>query len=78
VFGKTCDRCDKPNHFAIKCCSGKNVKTVEGNNEVDDMPMDPKTSDTSTIDDEVFPAQISQALDDLQYLTLQINSKGHV
>jgi len=73
----------KLTHFAKKCRSGKEVKAMEENDEVDtiDMPMDPKTSDTSTIDedgDEVFPVQTSQALDDLQYLTLQINSKGHV
>jgi len=52
------------------------VKAVEKNDEVDtiDMPMDPKTSDTNTIDedgDELFPAQTSQALDDSHYRLIQ-------
>jgi len=83
AFGKTCDKCHKLNHFAKKCRSGKDVKAVEENDEIDtiDMPADTKTTDTSTIDedaDEVFPAQTSHVLDDSQYITLQINSNGHV
>ena len=43
AFGKTCSKCHKLNHFAKKCRSGKEVKAVEENDEVDtiDMLMDP-------------------------------------
>ena len=84
AFGKTCNKCHKLNHFAKKFHSGKDVKAVEENDEVGtiDTPLDTKAVSMGMFDeegDEVFPAQVSvQALDDSQYLTLLVNSRGHV
>ena len=59
AYGKTCNHCHKPNHFAVKCRSrskGKQVNLLED-------------------EEETFPADISSvALDDNQLVTLKLES----
>jgi len=43
AFGKTFDKCHQLNHFAKKCCGGKDVKAVEENDEIDTIDI-PRTS----------------------------------
>ena len=33
AYGKTCNKCCKPNHFAAKCCSKSNTKSVKSVND---------------------------------------------
>ena len=60
AFGKLCNKCHKPNHFANKCRSTAvkgSVKLVDDNG------------------DEVFPTQIAAvSLDDSQFVTLKLKS----
>ena len=60
AFGKVCNRCRKPNHFAIKCRSSVangSVKMIDDSGE------------------EVFPTQIAAVgLDDSQFITLKLQS----
>ena len=64
AYGKICNKCAKPNHFAVKCRTkgketGKSIRAVE--NE-DDM-------------DEVFPIHVSVLqVDDSQLVTVQLQS----
>ena len=44
AFGKTCDKCHQLNHFAKKCCSSKDVKAVEENDDEIDTIDIPRTS----------------------------------
>ena len=62
AFGKLCNRCNKPNHFANKCRNTavrSSVRTIDGNV------------------DEVFPTQIvAVELDDSQFVTLKLASRN--
>ena len=66
AYGKTCNKCQKPNHFAAKCRSKvrverKFVKALDS----DDA-------------DEVFPMEVSTLqLDDSQYVTLKLESGNY-
>ena len=68
AFGKTCHKCQKPNHFASRCRS--KTKTTQrfvraiGNDE---------------LDDEVFPMDVSAVqLDDSQLVTLKLDSGNYL
>ena len=64
AYGKMCNRCLKPNHFAVRCRSGKAKPTRRQVQVIDDEDSD-----------EVFPTQISAVhLDDSQLVTLQLES----
>ena len=68
AYGKICNKCAKPNHFAVKCRTkgketGKSIRTVE---DEDDM-------------DEVFPTQVSVLqVDDSQLVTVQLQSGNYI
>ena len=64
AFGKVCNRCHKPNHFAKKC------RSTAGRGSV-------RTVDENT--DEVFPMQSATAgLDDSQLVTLKLPSGNFI
>ena len=63
AYGKTCSKCLKPNHFAVKCRS-KNKPTRRSIKAIDDDNAE-----------EVFPTQISAInLDDSQLVTLKLET----
>ena len=68
AYGKICNKCAKPNHFAVKCRTkgketGKSIRAVE---DEDDM-------------DEVFPTQVSVLqVDDSQLVTVQLQSGNYI
>ena len=68
AYGKTCSKCHKPNHFAVKC-RGKNspsVHTATGGEESGNA-------------DEVFQMHTTPtSLDNSQLLTLRLESGNHI
>ena len=67
AYGKTCNNCLKPNHFAAKCRSARNKHSQRH----------VKTLDEDA--DEVFPAQVSAVtLDDSQFVTLRLESGNYL
>ena len=63
AYGKTCNKCHKPNHFAAKCRSKTNakaVKAIEENNEIYQTNI-PGTN-----------------IDDSQFVTLQLESGNYL
>ena len=61
TYGKLCNRCHKPNHFASKCCSAESKTWVRS---IDDNDAD-----------EVFPAEVAALqLDDSNFITLKLKS----
>ena len=69
AYVKTCRKCHKPNHFAVKCRSRaapSTIRTVEDRQE-------PGSSD------ETFPMEVAMAtLDDSQFVTLRLKSGNHI
>ena len=67
AFGKVCNKCGKPNHFAAQCRSNtseshKNVQAIDDDNG-----------------DEVFPTQISAVVvDDSQLVTVRLESGNYL
>ena len=71
AFRKICRKCQKPNHFAIRCRSQKGKSTVRAVKE--NYSQD--TENTA----EIFPLQLSvHALDDSQFVTLRLESGSHI
>jgi len=74
AFGKTCNKCNKPNHFAIKCrtpTKSKGVSMVESDEEENGSGISAVTDDL----DEVFPTEVSAVgVDDSQLVTVQLES----
>ena len=61
AYGKTCNKCHKPNHFAVKCRS-KGTGTQKGVKTVDES-------------EEVYQAHVSGTpIDDSQFVTLKLES----
>ena len=69
AYGKTCRKCRKPNHFAVKCHSRaapSSVKAVEDRQE-------PGSAD------ETFLMEVAMVtLDDSQFVTLRLKSGNHI
>ena len=63
AYGKICNKCLKPNHFAVKCRSARS-KGAQGH-------IKALEEDT----DEVFPTQVAAvSLDDAQFVSLRLES----
>ena len=63
AFGKTCNKCHKPNHFAIKCRSKQANRSVKA---IDDS-------------EEIYQTQISEInIDDSQLVTLKLESGNYL
>ena len=65
AFGKTCNKCNKGNHFAAKCLS-------KGNPVVHPLATEEPE------DDEVFETHTVGSLDDSQLVTLRLASGSHI
>ena len=64
AFGKTCNKCRKPNHFAAKCRSrpARSVRAIEGDDG-----------------EEVFQTAVSAVgVDDSQFVTLKLESDNYL
>ena len=71
AFGKTCRKCRKPNHFAIKCRSQRVASGVRAVDET--LSQDIESSE------ETFPLQLTvHSLDDTQFVTLRVESGSHI
>ena len=67
AYGKVCNKCQKPNHFAAKCRSGKTKRTLKQVQAIDEDA------------DEVYHTQVSVAsLDDSQLVTLRLESGNYL
>ena len=67
AYGKVCNKCLKPNHFAAKCRSTKNKSSQRSIKVIDDDA------------DEVFPTQVLAVhLDDSQFVTLKLESGNYL
>ena len=72
AFGKSCRKCKKRNHFAVKCWSKKKKPGV-----VHTVDEEETTQDTD--DSEVYPIQLPiHCLDDSQLVTLRLQSSSYV
>ena len=62
AFGKTCNKCRKPNHFAVKCRtrSSRSVRLIEDDGE------------------EIFQTSVVGEIDDSQCVTLQLDSGNYL
>ena len=71
AFGKTCRRCNKRNHFAVKCRSrGRNQRAL-----VVDTDLEPEAQD----EDETLTLSLPvHCLDDSQFITLRIKSGSYI
>ena len=71
AYGKTCNKCNKPNHFAVKCrmpTKSKEVSAVKPD-EVTESGVSAVKDDL----DEVFPTEVSATgIDDSQLVTVQL------
>jgi len=76
AYGKTCNKCNKLNHFAVKCrTQTKEVSAVKPNEEIT------KSGVAATKDDldEVFPTEVSAVgIDDSQLVTVQLESGNYL
>ena len=71
AFGKTCRKCQKRNHFAIKC------RSQRGNSRV--RAVDEREEQEEDEDSEAFPLQLQvHSLDDSQLVTLLMESGSYV
>ena len=69
AYGKTCKKCHKPNHFAVKCHSRAAPSSIR----TDEDRQEPGSTD------ETFPMEIAMAtLDDSQFVTLCLKSGNHI
>ena len=64
VFGKTCNKCRKPNHFAVKCRfqRSRQVRAIEEGEE----------------DEEVYATNSGACVDESQYVTVQLDSGNYL
>ena len=63
AYGKTCNKCHKPNHFAAKCRTKTNAKAVKAIEE----------------NDEIYQTHIpGTSIDDSQFVTLQLESGNYL
>ena len=63
AYGKICNKCHKPNHFAVKCRSKQSTKSIKAVDE----------------GDEIFQTQVSEiSIDDSQFVTLKLESGNYL